>query len=378
MVLRLLVIFVQFICADFCYSAKIDHQGFYFFGDSLTDSGYQNNNPDVLRIKKTPQWTSPGGHVWVYYFMQNVLRDCKSGKQFLTPNNKDAGFLFNPVPRYIKPVLDGNNFAAGGSTTGSTGILNSVNYKSPSLLEQIQYFLAYYVVQNQLKLDKQTYLIWSGSNDLIKKLVIEIKVAGWLKKLHLYTLARAMHILDLRTISAHFVSTERQIANNLTYVVQQLQQAGAKRIVVLLLPDTGVTPLMDNLVSDFSADEITKHQLAQQMHQVVRQVNALIIEQLTPRHVLLVDINKALLPVLATSVPGYFVEQSRLFGKSSRFFVYDKKHPACPDEKALTCIPKVKQAAHYVFEDLLHPTAQTHHIMGDYVYFQLSRSGFLG
>lgn len=376
MVLRWLVIFSQILCVGYCYAAKIDHQGFYFFGDSLTDSGYQNNNPDVLRIQKTPQWTSPGGHVWAYYFLQNVRREHTHSEQSLVPNNQDAAFLFHPVPRYITPVLEGNNFAAGGSTTGSTGILNSVNYKSPSLLEQIQYFLDHYVVQKQVQVDKQTYLIWSGSNDLIKKLVIDIKVAGWLKKIHLYALARAIHIFDLQTMSSYFVSTERQIANNLTYAVQQLQQAGAKRIVVLLLPDTGVTPLMDDLVSGFSADEITKQQLAQQMHQVVQQVNALITEQLTPMHVLLVDINKALSPVLATPVPGYFVEQSSLFGKSSRFFVYDKEHPACPDEKALTCMPKLKQSAHYVFEDLLHPTAQTHQIIGDYVYFQVSTSVF--
>mgnify|MGYP000140169812 CR=1 FL=1 len=349
-----------------------DYQRIYFFGDSLTDSGYQNNNPDVIRIHKTPQWTSPGGHVWAYYFMQNVLADCKHSKNTLSPNNKDAASLFSPVPRYINPVLNGNNYAAGGATTGGKGILNTANYKSPSLLEQVDYYVNHDVSQQTLNTERTIYLIWSGSNDIIKKLVIEIEIATWLKKFHIYGLARALHIFDLRTIQSHFVSTEQQIAHNLTLATRKLLQAGATHVVILLLPDVSVTPLVDSLVSTFSANEITKEQLAQQMHAVIMQTNVLIHQQLNEvEQVLLVDINKALASIVTTPVPGYFIEQPSLFGKSRRFYVQDTKNSVCPDQKALTCIPHIPQAKHYVFEDLLHPTDQTHQILGDFVYFQV-------
>lgn len=350
----------------------------YFFGDSLTDSGYQNNNPDVMRVHKTPQWTSPNGHVWAYYFMQNVCAHSKYCHCTVAPNNQDAAFLFSPVPRYINPVLKGNNFAAGGSTTGSQGIINTANYKSPSLLQQIDYYLNHSRVQKKQKRHLPIYLIWSGSNDVIKKLVIEVEVATWLKKLHVYGLVRAFHIFDLRAMQPHFMATERQIAHNVRLAVDQLQQAGAKRIVVLLLPDVSVSPLMENLVRTFSKDELTQQQLKQQVHAVIMQTNALISTSLQERdNVLLVDVNQVLSVIAATAVPGYFTEKPRLFGRSKRFYVYDTAHPACSDEKALTCIPDVPEAKYYVFEDLLHPTDQTHRILGDFVYFQLHKKAVL-
>jgi len=167
-------------------------EGFFFFGDSLSDSGYQNNNPLVKRLGKTPQWTSPKGHTWVYYFLQDYADYSPNIDTTLMPNNVDAASLYNPVPTHILPILDGNNFATGGSTTGSAGILNSDAYKAPSLLEQIDYFVRTYAPKHAIAISENEYLIWSGNNDLMKKLAFEMWVEHVLQKLYLSQLAAAL------------------------------------------------------------------------------------------------------------------------------------------------------------------------------------------
>jgi len=69
--------------------------------------------------------------------------------------------------------------------------------------------------------------------------------------------------------------------------------------------------------------------------------------------------------------PGNFQETPQQFGKQQAFLITNNKESACPpNQLALSCIPVVHNAEHYVFEDLAHPTDQTHQIIGDYVYYQ--------
>lgn len=347
----------------------IPSQSFFFFGDSLTDSGYQNNNPTVIQLGKSPQWTSPHGHTWPYYFLKH-----KGQQASLSPNNVDAKTFFHPVPSHISPVLDGNNFAAGGSTTGGKGVLNTRVYKSPSLLQQIDYFLHTYVPQHKINVAKHEYLIWSGDNDLLKKLTVDLKIDYILHKLYLQKLAAALHIFDMQRLSPTFKTTEIQIANHLLAAVTALQEAGAEKIIVMLLPDISDSPLINDIVQNLQQkthSTLTQGELSAQMHTIVMDTNALIREKLRHSSVLFIDANNVLHALSVMKTPGYFHETSALFGQSRRFFIANNKNGAClPNQLALSCIPKVPHANHYVFEDLAHPTDQTHQILGDYVYYQ--------
>ena len=349
-------------------------QGFYFFGDSLSDSGYQNNNPLVKRLGKTPQWTSPHGHTWVYYFLQNHAQHNPKMNTHLQANNVDAAALYNPIPTHILPILDGNNFAAGGSTTGGAGIINTKDYKSPSLLQQVDYFVDQYAPQHHVSLANNQYLIWSGSNDLIKKLAFDLWIAGLLEKLHLARLAAALHLFDVHHLEARFTKTQATIATNLLAAVSNLKHAGAKKIIVILLPDIGVTPLIDDFAQGLQKNghsTLTSAELAMEMRDVTDETNALIQKKLAGTQVIIIDVNRLMRPLTAIQAPEQFQETITEFGQQRPFLVVNNTTGACaPKQQALTCIPTVNNAQHYVFEDAVHPTDQTHQIIGDYVYYQ--------
>ena len=349
-------------------------KGFFFFGDSLTDSGYQNNNPTVKSINKTPLWTSPNGHTWAYYFLKHHAKQTPHANFTLLPNNKIASALYNPVPTNILPNLDGNNFAAGGSTTEGPGVLNSKRYKAPSLLEQVDYFINTYAPQHATAISQQEYLLWSGDNNLMKKLVIEMTIEHVLQKLYLGRPAAAMDLFDFKKLSSRFSKTETQIADNLLTAVTRLKKAGAKKIVVLLLPDVGDAPLIKTLTQDLNkngSNTLTAAEFSAQMSIVTRTTNQLIRNQLANMQVAIVDVNKVLHPLMTMKTPGYFKETPPQFGQQQSFFIFNNQEPACPpNELALTCIPSQENAAHHVFEDLAHPTDQTHQMIGDYVYYQ--------
>ena len=350
------------------YTASSPH--FFFFGDSLTDSGYQNNNPTVKSLGKTPQWTSPHGHTWAYYFLQNYARENPETNTTLKPNNKDAAVYFHPAPSHINPILDGNNFAAGGSVTSGHGILNNKEYKSPSLLNQIDYFVDTYAPSHSVAISQHEYLIWSGGNNLMKQLAITVSVERSLQRVHLGKLASALHLFNLQKLSKEFHSTETQIANNLFTAVDTLQRAGAKKIVVILLPDPGVTPLIKNLTHGLEPANAAA-QLSAAMATVTDDTNALIRKTLAGTHAKIIEINQVMRPITTMSTPGNFQETPQQFGKQRSFLITNNKGAACkPTQLALTCIPTVANASHYVFEDSVHPTDQTHQIIGDYVYYQ--------
>ena len=353
-------------------------QGFFFFGDSLTDSGYQNNNPIIKNIDKSPIWTSPNGHTWAYYFLQHYAKQYPHTHTGLLPNNKDAKTRYNPVPNNIIPNLDGNNFSAGGSTTEGPGVLNSKTYKAPSLLDQIHYFTTSYAPQHHVAIAQQEYFIWSGSNNLMKKLVIEMTLENVLQKLYLGKPAAALHLFNFKKLSTRFSKTETQIADNLLTAVTSLKKVGAQRIVILLLPNMGDAPLIKTLSQDLKkngSNTLTTTEFSTQIGLVTQATNALIREKLRHEGVKFIDVNEILHPLIAMKTPGYFKETPQQFGGKKTFLITNHQTPACPPgEPALTCIPTTENAIHYVFEDAIHPTDQTHQIIGDYVYYQTQLS----
>ena len=352
-------------------------KAFFFFGDSLSDSGYQNNNPILKRTGKTPLLTSPGGHTWAYYFLQHHASDFPRANTTLLPNNLDAAALFNPVPAYILPTLDGNNFAAGGSTTKGVGVLNNENYKSPSLLEQIEYFINVHASKHSIVISQNEYLIWSGGNDVMRKLIEEVGVGVLLQKMHLSNVLAAFHLFNVQKLSSRFMTIEKHVSDNLLTAVTLLQDAGAKKIVVILLPDLGKTPLIASLIRELQqvGSSMTTDELSAEMSAVTCRINALIRKKLTGTSAVFVDVNQALEPLVLMKSPGLFKEDPTLFGSHQVFLIENNKDGACSVKAvALTCVPSVKNAAHYVFEDLGHPTDQTHQIIGDYVYYQSQKA----
>ena len=158
-----------------------------FFGDSLTDGGFFRPLLPASVRPVTGQFTTNPGLVWSQYLA----------------NFYGTGAVPNGNGQ------TGTNYAAGGARVGinSTGALGPI----PSLATQVNNYLA----ANGGRADSRAlFTVWGGANDLFA-----ITNAG----------------APASTTIANAVTSEIGI-------VTQLQNAGAKYILVATVPDLGLTP----------------------------------------------------------------------------------------------------------------------------------------
>lgn len=158
-----------------------------FFGDSLTDAGFFRPLLPASVRAVTGQFTTNPGFVWSQYLAD--FYGTAAG-----PNGNGQ---------------TGTNYAAGGARVGinSTGALGPI----PSLATQVTNYLA----ANGGRADSHAlYTVWGGANDLFA-----ITNAG----------------APAATTIAGAVASE-------VGIVGQLQNAGAKYILVATVPDLGLTP----------------------------------------------------------------------------------------------------------------------------------------
>lgn len=158
-----------------------------FFGDSLTDSGFFRPLLPASVRPVTGQFTTNPGLVWSQYLADFYGTGA-------VPNGNGQ---------------TGTNYAAGGARVGinSTGALGPI----PSLATQVNNYL----VANGGRADSRAlFTVWGGANDLFA-----ITNAG----------------APAATTIANAVTSEIGI-------VTQLQNAGAKYILVATVPDLGLTP----------------------------------------------------------------------------------------------------------------------------------------
>ena len=158
-----------------------------FFGDSLTDGGFFRPLLPASVRPVTGQFTTNPGLVWSQYLADFYGTGA-------VPNGNGQ---------------TGTNYAAGGARVGinSTGALGPI----PSLATQVNNYLA----ANGGRADSRAlFTVWGGANDLFA-----ITNAG----------------APAATTIANAVTSEIGI-------VTQLQNAGAKYILVATVPDLGLTP----------------------------------------------------------------------------------------------------------------------------------------
>lgn len=158
-----------------------------FFGDSLTDGGFFRPLLPASVRPVTGQFTTNPGLVWSQYLADFYGTGA-------APNGNGQ---------------TGTNYAAGGARVGinSTGALGPI----PSLATQVTNYLA----ANGGRADSRAlFTVWGGANDLFA-----ITNAG----------------APAATTIASAVTSEIGI-------VSQLQNAGAKYILVATVPDLGLTP----------------------------------------------------------------------------------------------------------------------------------------
>jgi len=170
-------------------AGAIPYPKIYAFGDSLSDAG------NIYSFSHGVEPVSPpyskgrfsNGNVWV----QDLSSDVGLG--------------------ILKPSLTGGtDYAAGGATTGQSSVHNANASDLPSQLSSFK--------TNVPKPSANAlFTLWIGSNDLLAILAADLNAAD--------TTAALNEVL----------------ANEQTFVVG-LAQAGAKKLLVLTVPDLGLTP----------------------------------------------------------------------------------------------------------------------------------------
>ncbi|CEG56165.1 SGNH/GDSL hydrolase family protein [Legionella fallonii] len=312
----------------------------YFFGDSLSDSGFNNLLPFTPNFPagKAPTYTTYGGYTWSQY----VARDVKG---FLLPvgypvpnppdtitNNTTP--LSLPVVAPVSPVLDGVCYAAGGSTTNSTGV--GTPY-APSLAAQVSNFLNQVVIE-----PNDVIFVWSGANDLLKLLLSP-------------TPPTQFQLL----MAANYAATN--IANQ----VALLSDRGARRIVIMSLPNIGYTPLILGAAASNPSLPASIKSVTFSFNSMLNQSIGKVIASHPYTKVLYVDVYDLLDNVILAAQQGkpYVVA-----GKTFNFVNYNT--PACGNViSALFCPPGTP--AGYIFADTLHPTDEAHRLLSLYVESQI-------
>jgi outer membrane lipase/esterase len=340
-------------------------KGVYFFGDSLTDGGFNNNLaafPFVFPVPypagKAPTFTTYGGYTWAQLIAHDLIGYPLpplpySGSDDITNNMTPT----NP-PNFVTviPTLTGVNYASGGSTTDSTGF--SLIW-APSLVAQIQQFLS---DQGNVLSADDVYFIWAGSNDLLAAAQVNAPIPAGCPP----------QPLD-KALACKLKTKAGQVAKTIATQVHILKQHGAKRVVVLKLPNLSSTPYMGleivplyptldpaalkagvkNLVFFFNA-ELNK-QLG-------------LVDQSFGTNTMYLDTYTFLDEVIqkANAKQGFIID-------GQAFYFDNPTDEACnstPEtltQSALFCPPSSQTKQGFVFADGLHPSYEAHTALAAYV-----------
>lgn len=305
--------------------SKIDQ--LIFFGDSLTDSGFNDLFPEP-NPGKAPTFTTFGGYVWSQY----LARDLKGFVLPVYPGPNPADTITNnqffPGPPYFSSgTKTGIDFAAGGSTTNSTGN----GFPAPSLIQQVTAYLS----TAPARLDPNNlYFVWSGANDILM-------------------------LLQAPTIPTELelLTTANNAAINVGRAVAMLSARGARNIVVLALPNVGLTPAielfaigsnMPGLIPAMKNVSFTYNSmLNRELGKVIRQYGT---------HILYFDTYLLLDQVIQATMAGqpYVVD-----GQSFQFVNFTL--PVCGLVPAILCPPGTPPG--FMFADLIHPTDESHRLL---------------
>lgn len=305
----------------------------YFFGDSLTDSGFNNNFTALNGFPtKAPTFTTYGGYTWSQY----VARDIKgyplppAQGPFPVSNQVDK-ITNNTTPLTsssfgtVIPDLTGIDYACGGSRTNTNPGFDFL--WAPSLHQQIQNYLSTAPQQ----LDPQAvYFVWSGANDLLTAL----------SQQPLPNQVQFLQVAD---------ATTTEIVNE----VASLSARGARRIVVMSLPNVGSTPLINGL-----ALELGDPALPASVKNISFIFGSLLNQKLGvlmmryPVKILYFDTYTALDNLVTNAQLGL---PSVIAGQAFNFTNYTS--PVCGTASAILC---ANTSNGYIFADTVHPTDMAH------------------
>lgn len=343
-------------------------RGVYFFGDSLTDGGFNNNVaafPFVLPLPfpagKAPTFTTYGGYTWA----QLVAHDVTGFPLPALPYTGSDAITNNMTPTNppdfatVNPILNSVNYAAGGSTSDSIGYSF---FWAPPLTAQIRQFLS---DQGNVLSAEDVYFIWSGSNDLLTATDPASPIPP----------RCPTQPLD-KALACKLKTKAGEIAKIIADQVRILKQHGAKKVVVLQLPNLSSSPSMMLEIAPLYPS-IDPTVLAAGVKNLIFFFNAELnkqlglVDQTFGTTTLYLDTYTFLDSVIqkANAKQGFVID-----GKP--FFFDNTTGQACNPESgtmksAFFCPPSSQTLKGYVFADGIHPTYEAHTALAAFVEKQL-------
>lgn len=326
--LRMLFALTLLIHTGFSFGLNLKniHQ-VYFFGDSLTDTGYMDNNSKILPTGKKPIYTTPGGHVWAYYLSKKLDVNCSPNNLTPPPNNTT-----------VSGRLNGNDYAAGGARAPANvpGLSMLKGYNPPSFQTQLHNFL----MQHHGRAPSGAlYFVWIGANDILAP-----------------------------SFFKHSFHTLKSIQNSVVMtasLLKLLRQRGAKHIIVLNIPPVGGTPLfngswLSHKLGDFLAKHYN-HGLIKQLHKDGVKVD-------------IFDTQFMFNEMVAE------IQQEGSYHRGALRLTNDTDSACLPHHYvktdkpvfALFCLPPKSIHYHeYIFADWVHPTDTVHQLLANKIYAYL-------
>lgn len=301
----------------------------YIFGDSLSDAGFINNDPQVRAPNNT--FTTPGGLVW----SQQLGVDYGLP---VTPNNNYAAYnLLHPTAQvelgdYVDQIEHGNDYAAGGAKTSGDGIGIPEHYTPPSINKQV----ASYLAQNTKADPNALYIIWGGANN-----ILDLLAQG-----------------DIQ--ASDYALASKTAATDIVSEIKLLKEAGAVHVLVIGLPnlgDTAEVAMLSRLIPGIKA--LTE---AVSVNFNIGLNNAIANAGLTAAFLDTATIMSAIVNSNPTPTTPYIdpLSQEEITN------VTDTACPVIPVLDALTCTPSAG-TENYMFEDGVHPTAVLHKIIAKHI-----------
>ncbi len=315
----------------------------YIFGDSLSDGGYQDllqgqaGWPKIpnTNTPKAPTFTTPGGVPW------SEALAIYLGEAIQVNNT-------NPVLGTVTSSKEGigNNYAAGGATTTCTGITSSLNgkliYSPPPIgpsrsgekcqdanIENYNQIDTYLSGHNHVADSNAIYILWGGANNILKA-------------------KSAPNTLPEVAINA---------AKDIAYDVEYLYQKGARKFIILNLPNLGLTPSATE--NGQQPENKALSSIAELYNTTLQSVlGALKLSGLSYQYI---DTYTLLSNIVAD-------KSITSFGKEYTFTNVTSAACAKLTDSAINCIPETNKLTGYVFEDGVHPTATVHQVIRNYVY----------
>ncbi|MEA9997276.1 esterase EstP [Pseudomonas sp. 10B1] len=316
------------LACSYAFAAPSPYSTLLVFGDSLSDSGQYPDlaGPNVsgLRFTNRTGPTFKDGSGEAYGPVSTTLLGLKLGiaPGDLLPSTSPVNALLG--------LKDGNNYAVGGYRTDQ--IYGSVTSKSVVAIPDgepgggtVLRSKDSYLVANNFRADPNAlYFLSGGGNDFFQGLVVDAPSAA---------------------------GSADQLANS----AQALQQAGARYIMVWLLPDLGLTPAAFGTPAQTPSSQLSGA------------FNAELVSRLSQIHAEIIPLNIPLLIQETLANPARFGLDASQNLVGTCF-----NGNACKENLAHGLNSATPDPTKLLFNDSVHPTIAGQQLIADYAYSLLS------